>query len=166
VTLVWIAWAGLACYRFACWLKRRTETWEERGRARSQAEMSAAQHVALKPAEQQFADTVHAFAVEWHETGEQPFVPVVRRKPRTVVHKRVERRRLAKERIETRRTMAALERDLAFELDPLEAPLAGQLAEAPTYSSVKPFEPLQFESFTESWTRDRLAQILSAGAPK
>jgi hypothetical protein len=163
VTLVWLSWAGLLAQRVYCWLRARP-SFEDRHRGKSIAEMSAPAHDVLKPAEQRFADEVHALTVEWQATGEQPFVPIVRRKPRRLVNRNVGRRQRAEHVIEQRRTMAALERSLAFELDPLCAPLTGQLAGASTYSSVRSLEPeaWRLESFTQGWSRSDLERRLEA----
>jgi hypothetical protein len=161
MTLVWLGWAGLVCYKLAGWWRGRPSA-EDRGRARSEAAMAAAHHDALKPAEEQFAVDVHAFAVEWHATGEQPFVPQVKRKPRSIVRRYPLQRQAARERVLAGFATARAE----FRADPLTAPIPTLDRATPMLLDLAEPEPWRLESFTTGWTRGQLAQILSAGAPK
>jgi hypothetical protein len=159
MTLVWLSWAGLLAQRVYCWLRARP-SFEDRHRGKSIAEMAAPAHDLLKPAEQRFADEVHALTVEWQATGEQPFVPIVRRKPRSIVRRYPLQREAARERLLRGLATARAE----FRADPLTAAI-------PTLDRATPMlldlaEPVawRLESFTQGWSRSEFAAIVAAGA--
>ncbi|GAA0738520.1 hypothetical protein Drose_04480 [Dactylosporangium roseum] len=127
----------------------------ERGRARSEAEMAAAETDVLSESDSGEVARLASF-IEEIRTDEHPIVHRVRRR---VVRRDIGRRVAARQRLDSHRR--------AFESDPLGVDLPAALLPAVMAPSSLP--TWELESFTSEWTREQVAALVAehkAGAAK